>query len=91
VLADACLAQPWLSPEKAGFAFDWGVLLQLGDDLQDVREDLERGSVTLFTRAVTQGKPLDALILQLLHFSRQVADRMDPMPCGIPGLKSCCA
>jgi hypothetical protein len=88
VLADACLAQPWLSPEEAGFAFDWGVLLQLGDDLQDVREDLERGSVTLFTRAVTQGKPLDALILQLLHFSRQVADRMDPMPCGIPGLKS---
>ncbi|MGA2050115.1 MAG: hypothetical protein ABSG96_20635 [Terracidiphilus sp.] len=88
VLADACLAQPWLSPEEAGFAFDWGVLLQLGDDLQDVREDLERGSVTLFTRAIAKGEPLDALILQLLHFSRQVADRMVPMPCSTSGLKN---
>jgi hypothetical protein len=88
VLADACLAQPWLSPEGARFAFDWGVLLQLGDDLQDVREDLNRGSVTLFSRTIAQGKPLDSLITQLLHFSRQVADRMESMPYGTPGLKS---
>jgi hypothetical protein len=61
VLADACLAQPWLTPEECQFSFEWGVLLQLGDDLQDVREDLERGSLTLFTRAAAQGEPLDKL------------------------------
>ena len=50
VLADAFLAKPHLSVEECRFAFEWGVLLQLGDDLQDLREDRARGSATLFTR-----------------------------------------
>jgi hypothetical protein len=87
VLTDACLAQPWLTEEEIRFAFDWGVLLQLGDDLQDVQEDLARGSVTLFTRAAAEGRPLDELVLQLLHFSRNIADRMDRLPNGSPALK----
>jgi hypothetical protein len=88
VLADACLVQPWLSTEEIRFSFDWGVLLQLVDDLQDVREDLRRGSVTLFTQAIAEGKPLDSLVLQLLHFSQCIADRMDCMPNGTPVLKN---
>jgi len=87
VLADAYLAQPWLTPEEVGFAFDWGVLLQLGDDLQDVREDLERGSVTLFTQAAARGVRLDDLVVQLLNFSDAVAWRMDRLPHGTPSLK----
>jgi hypothetical protein len=87
VLADACLAQPWLTEEEIRFSFEWGVLLQLGDDLQDVRDDLGRGSVTLFTRAAAQGKPLDDLVLQLLHFGQQIADQMDRLPHGSPSLK----
>jgi hypothetical protein len=38
VLADACLAQCRLSEEENRFAFEWGVLLQIGDDLQDVEK-----------------------------------------------------
>jgi hypothetical protein len=87
VLANACLVLPRLSPDESQFSIDWGVLLQLGDDLQDVREDLQRGSVTLFTRAACVGKPLDSLVLQLLNFSRQVAERMDSLPHGTPVLK----
>jgi hypothetical protein len=87
VLADACLAQPWLTPEECQFSFEWGVLLQLGDDLQDVREDLERGSLTLFTRAAAQGEPLDSLVAQLLHFSQHVASRMDKLENGTSALK----
>ena len=87
VLANACLAQPRLTPEESQFAFEWGVLLQLGDDLQDVLEDLRRGSGTLFTRAAAQGEPLDSLVLQLLNFSQQVADRMDRLPNGTGLLK----
>ncbi len=87
VLADACLAQPWLSEEESRFAFEWGVLLQLGDDLQDVKEDLRRGSETLFTRVSTAGRPLDCLVVQLLNFSRQVADRMDRLPNGSAMIK----
>jgi hypothetical protein len=62
-------------------------LLQLGDDLQDVREDLQHGSVTLFSRAAAQGKPLDDLVLQLLRFSEQVGLRMDTLPNGTSVLK----
>jgi hypothetical protein len=87
VLADACLAQPGLTPEECQFSFEWGVLLQLGDDLQDVREDLERGSLTLFTRAAAQGEPLDSLVAQLLHFSQHVASRMDKLENGTAVLK----
>jgi len=82
VLADACLAQPWLNTDESQFAFEWGVLLQLGDDLQDVREDLRRGSETLFTRTAAAGRPLDALVVQLLNFGQKVADRMDLLPHG---------
>ena len=87
VLADACLAQPSLTPEEIRFSFEWGVLLQLGDDLQDVQEDLERGSITIFTRAAAQGMALDSRVMQLLHFSNRVADRIDQLPSCTPVLK----
>ena len=80
-------SSPGSRQKKAQFAFEWGVLLQLGDDLQDVGEDLRRGSVTLFTRAAAQGEPLDSLILQLLNFSQCVADSMDRLPNGTGLLK----
>jgi hypothetical protein len=86
VLADACLARGWMSEEEGRFSFEWGVLLQLGDDLQDVHDDLQRGSTTVFTRAVQRGEPLDHLVLQLLCFCALVAARMDQLP-GTPRLK----
>ena len=87
VLADACLAQPRLSDEESGFAFDWGVLLQLGDDVQDIRDDLQRGSVTLFSGAAARGERLDDLVRQLLNLSEQVSARMERMPNGGKTLK----
>jgi hypothetical protein len=82
VLADACLVRGWLEPQEAEFAFLWGVLLQLGDDLQDIDEDLARGSDTLFTRTVRAGHSLDALVERLLNFSAIVGARMDELPHG---------
>ena len=64
-----------------------GRLLQLGDDLQDLCEDLNRGSATLFTRAAFAGTPLDAPVTQLLHLSERVSDRIDLFPSGSPVLK----
>jgi hypothetical protein len=87
VFADACLAKPHLPEEEARFAFEWGVLLQLGDDLQDVKEDLCRGSISLFTRAAAAGQPLDDLVMQLLNYSQHVADCMDRLPHGSAMLK----
>ncbi|MHB1957610.1 MAG: hypothetical protein ACYCO5_01095 [Acidobacteriaceae bacterium] len=87
VMADACLSHGWLSEQESRFSFEWGVLLQLGDDLQDVRQDLARGSVTLFSRAAAAGTPLDALVLQLLSFSERVGARMDDLPNGTEMLR----
>jgi hypothetical protein len=87
VLADACLAYGRLREEESRFAFEWGVLLQLGDDLQDVREDMRRGSVTLFSRAAALGRPLDALAIQLLNFSDYVGTQMERLPGGTPMYK----
>jgi hypothetical protein len=82
VLADAFLVHGHLTAQQSRFAFEWGVLLQLGDDLQDVHEDLERASDTLFTRAVRSGCRLDDLASQLLNFSDVVAAQMIALPHG---------
>lgn len=82
VLADAALVCGSLSEQQAAFAFLWGVLLQLGDDLQDIQEDLARGSDTAFTRAVRAGRALDGLVAQLLNLSDSTAAQMDLLPHG---------
>ncbi len=87
VLADACLVRGSLTEEESRFAFEWGVLLQLGDDLQDLRDDLQRGSVTVFSRAAASANQLDSLTVQLLNFSDQVSRRMETLPQGSTTLK----
>jgi hypothetical protein len=87
VLADACLIRGWLTEAESSFAFEWGVLLQLGDDLQDLREDMRRGSETLFALAAASGKPLDDAAIQLLRFSEHVGRRMNELPSGSLALK----
>jgi hypothetical protein len=87
VLADACLVHGGLDEEESRLAFEWGALLQLGDDLQDVREDLQHGSATLFSRVAAAGQALDGLVMQLLNFSDRVAARIDRSPHGSAMLK----
>lgn len=87
VLADACLVHGSLTQQESQFGFEWGVLLQLGDDLQDVGEDMQRGSMTLFSRAATAGKMLDGLTIQLMNFSEHVGRRMDELPEGEQAFK----
>jgi hypothetical protein len=87
VLTDACLARGWLSEDETRFAFDWGVLLQLGDDLQDVREDLQRGSMTIFSAPAARGARLDERVIQLLTFASFVGEEMDELA-GSATLKS---
>lgn len=88
VLADAFLASGNLDERDAELAFEWGAVLQLGDDLEDVRADMRRGSSTLFTRAVQAHMPLDGLAAQLLNFSAQTALRMNRFPHGSATLKN---
>jgi hypothetical protein len=78
VLADAHLAAGRLTQEEARFAYAWGVLLQLGDDLQDLREDAAAGIHTLFSRALGCG-PLDELTNRTFHFARHVMALMEDL------------
>jgi hypothetical protein len=82
VLADAYLVAGSLSPEEAQFAFDWGVLLQLADDLQDLQQDLREGILTIFTQAAARVTlaPLDNLTTHTLNFGHRVMGQVDHMP-----------
>ncbi len=71
VLADLHLVAEAVSEAEAGFAFGYGVFLQMLDDLQDVRADGERGHATLFSTAAALG-PLDALAGRLCRFIDRV-------------------
>jgi hypothetical protein len=71
VLADAYLVNGQLSDGQVDFAFAYGVLLQLCDDLQDAKEDLQNGQMTVFS--VTLKKwPLDNLTNALFDFSNKI-------------------
>ena len=76
VLADGYLAAGSLSPEQARFVFSWGVLLQLADDLQDVRQDRRDGMLTMFTERAT-AQPLDEVTNRTLHFGQRVMQWME--------------
>ena len=76
VLADGYLAAGSLSPEQARFIFGWGVLLQLADDLQDVRQDRQDGMLTVFSEHAGR-RPLDEVTNRTLHFGQRVMQWMD--------------
>ncbi len=86
VLADGHLAAGLLSHDEAQFLFGWGALLQLVDDLQDLRQDRRDGSLTIFTQAAGR-VPLDELTTHTLSFGHMVMRRMDQMPVRCQALK----
>jgi len=86
VLADGHLAAGSLSREEAEFVFAWGALLQLVDDLQDLRQDRREGALTIFTQAAER-VPLDELTTRTLNFGQKVMRRMEQMPTRCQALK----
>jgi len=71
VLTDACLVRGSLTDDEAEFMFAYGVLLQLMDDLQDLRDDLANRHLTIFTRQTRIG-PLDEVTTRLWAFTQKV-------------------
>lgn len=76
VLADGYLSAGTLTAEEARFTFLWGVMLQLGDDLQDVRDDHAAGLRTLFSQALGK-QPLDAVTNRTFHFGERVLSLLE--------------
>lgn len=74
VLADAYLVRGKLTEKEAQFFFDYGVLLQLIDDLQDVEEDLQAQQQTIFTKKDDQ-LYLDDVTNKLMNFIQYFKDQ----------------
>lgn len=71
VLADGYLVKGDLTTEEKIFCFNYGVLLQLADDLQDCKEDYENGHMTVFS--IEYGsRYLDKKAFQLMRFAEIV-------------------
>ncbi|MBU3146051.1 hypothetical protein [Clostridium sp. CF012] len=73
VLADAYLVHGNLSGTQADFIFAYGALLQFCDDLQDTKEDLANGHMTIFSQT-SEKWPLDNITNALFDFSNKIID-----------------
>jgi hypothetical protein len=73
VLADAYLINGKLSTPEADFMFAYGTLLQFCDDLQDAKEDLQSGHMTIFSQTAEKWT-LDNITNALFDFSNKVID-----------------
>ncbi|MCP4660026.1 MAG: hypothetical protein GY856_31880 [bacterium] len=71
VLADGYLVAGELSPEEADFFFGYGTVLQLLDDLQDVRQDRRCQRATIFSQTA-RSWPLDRITSRLHHYLEAV-------------------
>lgn len=73
VLTDACLVKGSLTQEETSFAFGFGVLLQLLDDLQDAAIDRSSGNQTIFSKEDAAGSP-EGYTNRLINFTMRVMD-----------------
>ena len=71
VLADGYLITGDLKDDEKDFLFGYGAYLQLLDDVQDVKEDLDSGLMTTFS-SLAQTQKLDAIIFKTFNFGEQV-------------------
>jgi hypothetical protein len=75
VLADGYLVAGHLSPEQEQALFGYGIYLQLLDDIQDVKEDAEAQTKTLFS--CLDGTPdLGAFVNRTIHFGRNAMEEL---------------
>lgn len=76
VLADAYLIDGSLTKEEEIFSYGYGFFLQLCDDLQDIKKDLENNHMTIMSQLA--GKyPLDSITNKLINLVYYVVDTAD--------------
>ena len=73
VLTDAYLIKGSLTIEEIMGAFGLGILLQLIDDLQDIKQDKKSGSTTIFTYSLRK-QTLTRATVKLLNFARNIIE-----------------
>ncbi|HKI87943.1 MAG TPA: hypothetical protein VKA38_02875 [Draconibacterium sp.] len=74
VLADGYLVAGRLTERQEQALFGYGVYLQLLDDIQDIKEDSEANTCTMFS--FSNGRKLDEFVNQTIHFGRVALEEM---------------
>jgi len=81
VMADMYLNKGSATDEEAAFGYNFGVALQLLDDVQDVRRDIFDHQQTVCTHFFQyQSDQLEQLIGRLLNFLTCIIEPFDPLP-----------
>jgi hypothetical protein len=76
VLADGYLVAGHLNAVQRDFMFGYGVFTQLMDDLEDVKQDLQDGQLTIFSQAVPDSR-LDILTNITFHLGMELIKGLD--------------
>lgn len=71
-----------MKKEEIDFYMKFGFLLQLADDLQDVKEDKKSGSQTVMVKRSKDGT-LEEAVNHLLHFIHQIFEEFTPVNDGL--------
>lgn len=75
VVADGYLVHPEMTEIQTQFLFNYGVMLQFCDDLQDISEDYSNNHMTIFSQICTKW-PLDRLNNALMNFVYKIGDEI---------------
>ena len=75
VLADGYLVAGKISADQEQALFGYGIYLQLLDDIQDIKEDMDSGTKTLFS-CLHRNQKLSSFVNQTIHFGQHVMDEL---------------
>ncbi|HBG0506172.1 TPA: flagellar protein FliS, partial [Clostridioides difficile] len=73
VLVDGYLISGLMTKEEIEFCIGYGFLLQISDDLQDIKEDLKYNHKTIITEMSKEGT-LDKVVNKLINFTIELID-----------------
>lgn len=80
VIADGNLIRGEMTKNEEMFSCGYGFLLQLGDDLQDIKDDLKNDHITIMSQLA--GKYyLDAIVNKLINLTIKVVDDAECFVC----------
>lgn len=80
VIADGYLIEGDLTSEEEKFSFGYGFLLQLCDDLQDVKEDKENKHMTVMSQLAGKYN-LDSIVTKLINLTIYVVEKAECFSC----------
>lgn len=80
VIADGYLIEGDLTAEEENFSFGYGFLLQLCDDLQDVKEDKENNHMTVMSQLAGRYE-LDNIVTKLINLTIEVVKEANCFRC----------